>query len=200
VDWTFSGRMTIRVAGETERENTMMLDALRDGRKIDVLLRRNTSNDHATEGARYTGFDICWEDGLPAQVNLARLCGIGVRQVFGDQVPQVGSFRVQYYLIPIDDRSAPRLAVPRSLKPRRVYFERQGPMAALHLANGFCTDIVFHQDDDPRILHWVGLPQLSHGQQQWVDIVAINSGEVGCDIGQQNESLSARFASCGAKP
>ncbi len=155
-----------------------MYEALRHGRKIDVLLRRNTRNDGTSEDATYTGFDIYWEDGQPAQVNLARLCGIAIHQIFGGQIPLAGSFRVQFYLVPVDDRCAPRLAVPRSLKPRRVYFERQGPMVALHLANGFCTDIVFHQDDDPRMLRWVGLTQLSHGQQQWVDMVALYGGQV----------------------
>ena len=155
-----------------------MHDALRHGRKIDVVLRRNAGNDCTSEEAKYTGFDICWEDGQPAQVSLARMCGIAVRQIFGDQTPPPGSHRVQFYLVPVEDPCAPRLAVPRSLKPRRVYFERQGPSAALHLANGFRTDIVFHQNDDPRMLRWVGLRQLSHGQQQWVDMLALYNGSI----------------------
>ena len=28
---------------------------------------------------------------------------------------------------------------------------------------GFCTDIIFHQDDDPRMLRWIGLTQLANG-------------------------------------
>jgi hypothetical protein len=152
-------------------------EALQTGRKIDVLLRRNSQNDGTSEDATYSGFDICWEDGQPAQVNLTRLCGIAVHQIFGDRAPHAGSFRVQFYLVPVDNRSAPRLAVPRSLKPRRVYFERQGPIAALHLANGFCTDIIFHQDDDPRMLRWIGLTQLANGQQQWADMVALYGGK-----------------------
>lgn len=155
----------------------MKHEALRHGRKIDLLLRRNSSNDSTTGDVKYTGFDICWEDGQPVQMNLARLCGVGVSQIFGDQIPQAGSFCVRYYLVPVENRAAPRLAVPRSLKPRRVYFERQGPLAALHLANGFCTDIAFHQNDDPRILQWVGLPQMSQGQQQWADVVVLYGGK-----------------------
>jgi hypothetical protein len=155
----------------------MMYEALQNGRKIDVLLRRNSRNDDTSEDATYTGFDICWENGQPAQVNLARLCGIAVHQIFHNQIPHEGSFHVQFYLVPVENRGAPRLAVPRSLKPRRVYIERQGPVAALHLANGFCTDIIFHQDDDPRMLHWIGLTQLSDGQQQWADMVALYGGK-----------------------
>jgi len=172
----------------------MMHEALRHGRKIDVLLRRNTHNDSTSKDAEYTGFDICWEDGQPAQVNMARLCGIAIRQIFGDQIPPAGSYRVQYYLVPIGDRSAPRLAVPRSLKPRRVYFERQGSIAALHLANGFCTEIKFHQDDDPRMLRWVGLPQLSQGQQKWADIVAIYRGQVVSDLDNENSYVGSTFS------
>ena len=156
----------------------MMFEALRHGRYIDVLLRRNSRNDGSSEDARYTGFDIFWEDGQPAQVNLVRMCGIAVRQIFGDRVPHTGSFRVRFYLVPVGDPCTGRLAVPRSLKPRRVYFERQGATIALHLANGFCTDIVFHQDEDPRMLRWVGFNQLSHGQQQWVDMLALYRGHV----------------------
>lgn len=154
-----------------------MYEALQNGRKIDVLLRRNSRNDDTSEDAAYTGFDICWENGQPAQVNLARLCGIAVHQIFHNQIPHEGSFHVQFYLVPVENRGAPRLAVPRSLKPRRVYIERQGPVAALHLANGFCTDIIFHQDDDPRMLRWIGLMQLSDGQQQWADMVALYGGK-----------------------
>lgn len=155
----------------------MTQEALRHGRKIDVLLRRNTRNDGTAGAVSYTGFDICWEDGQPAQVNLSRLCGIAIHQIFGDRIPQADSFRVQFHRVPVDKRSAPRLAVPRSMKPRRVYFERQGPVAALHLANGFCTDIAFHQDDDPRMLDWIGFTQLSEGQQQWADLVALYDGD-----------------------
>jgi hypothetical protein len=154
----------------------MIYDALQHGRNLDVLLRRNSLNDGSSEDATYTGFDICWEDGQPAQVNLSRMCGIAIRQIFGDQVPHAGSYRVQFFLVPVDDPCSPRLAVPRSLKPRRVYFERQGPTVALHLANGFRTDVVFHEDDDPRMLRWVGLQQLSHGEKQWVDMLALCNG------------------------
>lgn len=170
--------MTCRLNGKPREKPEALYEALRRGRKIDVLLRRNTRNDGTSEDATYTGFDICWEDGQPAQLNLARLCGIAVRQIFGNQIPDPGSHRVQFHLVPVENCCAPRLEVPRSLKPRRVYFERQGPSAALHLANGFRTDVVFHQDDDPRMVRWVGLTQLSHGLQQWVDMVALYGGKV----------------------
>ena len=156
----------------------MTYEALQHGRKIDVLLQRNARNDSTSEDASYTGFDICWDDGQRAHVSLARMCEIAVNQIFGNQAPPAGSFRVQFHIVPVDDPCAPRLAVPRKLKPRRVYFKREGPTAALHLANGFCTDIVFHQDDDPRMLRWIGMSELSHGQQQWVDMLAIYHGQV----------------------
>ena len=170
--------MICRLNGITAEESQVPYEALRHGRRIDVLLRRNARNDAASEDATYTGFDICWEDGQPAQLNLSRLCGIAVRQIFGDQVPDSGSHRAQFHLVPVENGCAPRLAVPRSLKPRRVYFERQGPSAALHLANGFRTDVEFHQDDDPRMVRWVGLSQLSHGVPQWVDMVALYGGRI----------------------
>ena len=91
---------------------------------------------------------------------------------------------MQFYLVPRENRLAPRLAVPRTLKPRRIYFERQGAAAALHLSNGFCTDVVFHQDDDPQIVNWVGLDQLSDGQQQWFDLLAIYDGESSSNVKQ----------------
>lgn len=155
----------------------MIPEALRRGRRIDILLRRNALNDGASDDAQYTGFDICWEDGRPAQINLARLCGIAVRQIFGNQNPCAGSYLVHYFLVPIDDPCAPRLELPRSVKPRRLYLMRQGSKATLHLANGYCTDIVFYQDDDPRMLRWIGFDQLPPGQPQWVDIVAIPGGQ-----------------------
>ena len=141
-------------------------------------MRRNSCNDSSTEDANYTGFDFYWEDGQPAQVNLACLCGIGVSLVFGEDVPSEGLYRVQFYLVPVDNPYGPRLAVPRKLKPRRIYFERQGPAAILHLANGFPTDVSFGDDDDPRVIRWVGSSDLMHGQRQWMDLLALFDGVV----------------------
>ena len=152
---------------------TMKYEALSGGRCIEVLMRRNTANDCNTQDADYAGFDFLWPDNQPVQVNLSQLCGIGVRLVFRESLPHEGSFRVQFYLVPVDHHLAPRLAVPRTLKPRRIFFERQGPEVALHFINEFRTDVVFHQNDDPRILHWVGLNQLAEGQRQWFDLLAL---------------------------
>jgi hypothetical protein len=135
-------------------------------------LRRNTHNDGACDNATYTGFDIFWEDGRPVQTSMARMCGIAVRHIFGHQIPSGDLFPVQFHIVPQENPYSPRLALPRRFKPRRVYFQRLGPTAVLHLANGYRTDVVFHEEDDPRMLQWVGLAALADGEQQWVDLVA----------------------------
>ena len=159
-----------------------MHEALLGGRRLDVLLRRNLNNDSSTKDTSYAGFDFCWENGVLVQVNLLRLCGIGVRLVFGKQVPSKGSFQVQFHLVPVDDPYSKRLPVPRAWRPRRIYFERIGSRATLHLANGFCTDVYFDEKDDPRVVEWVGLRDLSPGQRQWADLLAI------CDQVSSSES------------
>jgi hypothetical protein len=44
----------------------------------------------------------------------------------------------------------------------------------LHFMDGTPTTATFEMElDEPRVLHWIGLPALAEGQVQWLDLAAI---------------------------
>ena len=56
---------------------------------------------------------------------------------------------------------------------RRFYLERSGPQGRLHFMDGTPTAVVFDlTQDEPRVLHWIGLPLLREGGRQWFDLAA----------------------------
>jgi hypothetical protein len=155
-----------------------MYESLATGRKIVLLLRRNQRKDGTEDGIEYTGFDICWEDGRPVDVRFARFCRSGIRLIFGRQRPEGDSFLVQFHLVPQPDPLAPRLALPRHIRPRRLYLERQGVAARMYLPSGEPTGFVFYPDDDHKVLEWVGFPRLERTGQQWFDLVALRESRL----------------------
>ncbi len=154
----------------------IMHEVLKASRKVEVLLRRNGHNDSVGEGICYKGFDICWDENQMVDVKFGRFCKIGMRTIFGRQMPLGDSFWVQFHFVPRNDRLDPRPRLPWPVKSLRMYLERRGEVARMYLSNGEPTEMVFGPDDDYRIQEWIGFSQIKDGERQWFDLVALCEG------------------------
>jgi hypothetical protein len=74
--------------------------------------------------------------------------------------------------IPVNDTEQNIHRLPGH-RVRRFYIERQGQSGRVHFMDGTPTDVVFHLgQDEPEVLHWIGLPYLRDGDRQWFDLAA----------------------------
>jgi hypothetical protein len=79
---------------------------------------------------------------------------------------------VDLILFPLPDNEAALTRLPGH-RVRRFSLRREGRQGRLGFFDGTPTTVVFDLDqDEARILHWIGLPSLGDGEQQWFDLAA----------------------------
>jgi hypothetical protein len=79
---------------------------------------------------------------------------------------------VDLILFPLPDNEAALTRLPGH-RVRRFSLRREGRQGRLYFFDGTATTVVFDLDqDEDRILHWIGLPSLSEGECQWFDLAA----------------------------
>lgn len=149
-----------------------MIETFHSARSLTVLFERNTSSDEESGRVRYSGYDIYWPDGSPVTLGLNRFCQFGARTLFGRK--GVASSLLNLYLIPIESLESPLPKLPRGVRSRRFYIQRNGEEGRIMLLDGTPTDLVFdRRTDDSRVLHWVGLDRLQDEMKQWYDLVVL---------------------------
>ncbi len=143
-------------------------------RKLTLLFLRNPEHDHQSERIRYEGYHICWPDGAPVGISLRRFCQQGSRLLgLGRQMRGKDQQLVEVGLHPVSGLEAPLTRLGRGIRTRRFYVERQHDCGRIYFFNGSPTEVEFDAyQDDPRILHWLGLPELYHREQLWFDLSA----------------------------
>jgi hypothetical protein len=142
-------------------------------RTLRVLLRRDTSRDHAEEGISYEGYQFLWPDGRPLTVGLTALCKHGQRLLgLGRHMAGARERLVDLIIYPLPDNEAPMTRLPGH-RVRRFSLGREGRQGRLYFFDGTPTTVVFDLDnDEARVLHWIGLPSLRDGERQWFDLAA----------------------------
>ena len=79
---------------------------------------------------------------------------------------------VDLILFPLADSEAALTRLPGH-RVRRFSIRREGCQGRLYFLDGTPTTVVFDLDqDEARILHWIGLPSLRDGEGQWFDLAA----------------------------
>src|SRR5262245_60046050 len=143
-------------------------------RKLTLLFLRNPEHDHQGGRVRYEGYHICWPDGAQVGISLRRFCQQGSRLLgLGRHMRGKSEQLVEVGLHPVDGLDAPLTRLGPGIRTRRFYIEREHDAGRIFFFNGSPTEVEFDVgEDDPRILRWLGLPDLRHREQLWFDLSA----------------------------
>ncbi len=143
-------------------------------RTLTVVFRRDPSRDHQKEQIKFEGYSVFWPDGRPVTVGLDAFCKHGQRLLgLGKHLAGCREKLVTLVYLPLSGLEDDLHRIPGH-RVRRFYLERQGQIGRLHFMNGTPTTITFDlSQDDSRVLHWIGLPNLEDGDHQWFDLAAV---------------------------
>lgn len=142
-------------------------------RTLRLLIRRDPSRDRVEEAVRYEGYKVFWPDGRPADIGLTAFCKHGQRLLgLGRHLAGARERLVDLIFFPLADGEASLTRLPGH-RVRRFSIRREGRQGRLFFLDGTPTTVVFDLDrDEAAVLHWIGLPSLRDGQQQWFDLAA----------------------------
>lgn len=143
-------------------------------RRLQALFRRNPDSDGQSDRVRYEGYEVYWPDGEPMGVNVGRFCQQGCRLLgLGRRMQGKNEQLVELTIHPLSGLEAPLTRLPPGNRCRRFYLERQDGRGKIYFFNGSPTEMEFDaQDDDPRVLEWLGLRTMGDGEQFWFDLSA----------------------------
>lgn len=147
---------------------------LSDSRWLTVLFRRNPEHDDQCDRIRYEGYHICWPDGEPVSLGFGRFCQQGTRLLgLGRRMQGKAEQLVEVGLHPVHGLEAPLTRLGPGARCRRFFLERRADAGKIFFFNGSPTEVEFHaRKDEPRVLEWLGLPDLRHGERLWFDLSA----------------------------
>ena len=142
-------------------------------RTLRILLRRDPSRDRHEQGIRFEGYLPLWPDGRPLAVGMNAFCSQGQRLLgLGRFLEGRRERLLEMLCFPLTGRELPMTKLP-GCRVRRFVLERFGRRGRLHFLDGTPTAAVFDlDDDDPAVLHWVGLAAVADGERQWLDLAA----------------------------
>jgi hypothetical protein len=142
-------------------------------RTLTLLFRRNPVRDQREGAIAYEGYEVLWPDGRPVAVGVGSFCCQGQRLLgLGRHLAGQAEKLVNLVCYPLHGlEDAPTRL--KGCRVRRFFLERQGPHGRLHFMDGTPTAVVFDlEQDEPRVLNWIGLPGLDEGERQWLDMWA----------------------------
>ena len=115
-----------------------------------------------------------WPDGRPVAVGLDAFCKHGQRLLgLGKHLAGCQEKLVRLVCMPLAGRDDDLNRIPGH-RVRRFYLLREGRAGRIHFMDGTPTAVTFELDvDEPRVLHWIGLPALADGEIQWLDVAAM---------------------------
>jgi hypothetical protein len=142
-------------------------------RSLTILFRRDPSKDRQREHIHYEGYEILWPEGRPVAVGLDAFCRHGQRLLgLGKYLAGCHERLIEILCFPLWGREDNLTRMPGH-RVRRFFLERHGACGRIHFLDGTATDTVFEVGrDEPRVLHWIGLPGLVDGGRQWFDLAA----------------------------
>lgn len=143
-------------------------------RSLTILFRRDPSKDRHSETVQYEGYLPYWPDGRPVTTGLDAFCKHGQRLLgLGKHLAGRQEQLMRVICLPLTGRDDDLNRIP-GYRVRRFFIERQGQAGRIHFLDGTPTTIVFEIGrDEPRVLNWIGLPDVEDGEQQWFDIAAM---------------------------
>ncbi|MCC6420922.1 MAG: hypothetical protein IT429_22025 [Gemmataceae bacterium] len=158
-------------------------------RALTILFRRDPSRDREHGRIRFEGYRIFWPDGNPIDVGLDALCLHGPRLLgLGRHLAGRVERLLELVCFPLRGREDELTRLPGG-RVRRFYLERCGRVGRLHFLDGTPTETVFEEGrDDPRVLGWIGLPDVPHGGRLWLDIAARPAN---LELGAHGEAAAA---------
>lgn len=148
-------------------------------RTLTLLFRRDPSRDRQKGLIQFEGYVPLWPDGKPVAVSLDAFCKHGQRLLgLGKHLAGCKEKLVKLVAFPIAGRDDDLNRIP-GYRVRRFYLHRTGAQGRLHFMDGTPTASVFEiGQDDPRVIHWIGLSDVEDGESQWYDIAAVDAEAV----------------------
>ena len=142
-------------------------------RVLRVLFRRDPSKDRQRERIRFEGYKVLWPDGRPVAVGLDAFCQHGQRLLgLSRHLAGCTERLIDLVCFPLAHREVDMTKIPGH-RVRRFYLLREGKLGRIHFLDGTPTETVFEMgQDEPKILHWIGLTGLRDGEHLWLDIAA----------------------------
>jgi hypothetical protein len=144
-------------------------------RTLTLLFRRDPSRDREAGKIRFEGYAPLWPDGRPVAVGLDAFCRQGLRLLgLGKHLTGCDEKLVKLVCLPLSGREDDLNRIP-GYRVRRFYIERNGSVGRLHFMDGTPTASTFEVgQDDPRVIHFVGLNALDDGEAFWFDLAAVD--------------------------
>src|SRR5262249_50637420 len=138
-----------------------------------LLLQRDPSRDRQEQQVAMEGYEVLWPDGRPVSVGFDAFCKQGQRLLgLGSHLNGCRERLVDMICVPVACREE-RITRLGGHRVRRFCLRRTGRQGRLHFLDGTPTAIFLDLDrDEPRLLHWFGLPGLQDGEVRWLDLAA----------------------------
>ncbi|GIW80065.1 MAG: hypothetical protein KatS3mg105_1872 [Gemmatales bacterium] len=142
-------------------------------RSLRIIFRRDPSRDHHKGEIAFEGYKVFWPNGEPVTVGLDSFCKHGQRLLgLGKHLKGCSERLIELICIPLKSRDCDMTRIPGH-RVRRFCLKREGNVGRVHFLDGTPTATVFTIDhDEPKVLEWIGLPDLKEGDQQWIDLAA----------------------------
>ncbi len=143
-------------------------------RHLTLVFRRNPDHDGQQERIRYEGYHICWPDGRPVSLGFQRFCQQGSRLLgLGRRMQGKAEQLIEVGYHPVEGLEAPLTRPGPGIRCRRFFLERGDRRGKVFFFNGSPTEMEFDVDqDDRRVVDWLGLQQLQEGERSWFDLSA----------------------------
>jgi hypothetical protein len=140
---------------------------------LTVLFRRDPSRDRLEDNISFEGYQIFWTDGRPATVGLDAFCKHGQRLLsLGRHLAGRRERLLDLLCFHLAEREDDLTRLPGH-RVRRFCLRRTGSQGRIHFLDRTPTAIVFDLDqDEAKVLDWIGLPKLADGEELWFDIAA----------------------------
>ena len=147
-------------------------------RTLTLLFRRDPSRDRHTDKVHFEGYEPLWPDGRPVSIGVDAFCKHGQRLLgLGKCLAGCKEKLVKMVLFPLRGVDDDLNRIP-GYRVRRFYMALTGAIGRLHFMDGTPTVATFDvQQDDPRILRWFGLNEMSDGEILWFDLAAVAMDE-----------------------
>ena len=143
-------------------------------RTLIIVFRRDPAKDKHRENIHYQGYQPYWPDGRTVGIGVDAFCKHGQRLLgLGKHLEGLDERLIKLVCLPLSGRDDDLNRIPGH-RVRRFFIERQGTVGRIHFLDGTPTSIVFEIGrDEPRVLHWIGLPSIEDGETLWFDIAAM---------------------------
>jgi hypothetical protein len=142
-------------------------------RTLTILFRRDSSLDREHNEVWFEGYQPLWPDGRPVAVGLDGFCKHGIRLLgLGKHLAGRREGLIKLVCLPLSGPEDNLNRLPGH-RVRRFFIERSGQVGRIHFLDATPTAVTFEIGrDEPRVLRWIGLPNVDDGGRLWFDLAA----------------------------